>query len=46
MTLLDAGVLMTLAGSDEPCAYVEIKLISVLTPPAIIVQFCELILSS
>ena len=43
MTLLDAGIPMTLSGSDEYCAYVEIKLISALNPPAISDQFCELI---
>ena len=30
MTLLDSGVPMTFAGSDEPCAYVEIKSIGCL----------------
>ena len=34
MTLLDSGVPMTFAGSEEPCAYVEIKSIGSLTPPA------------
>ena len=34
MTLLDSGVPMTFAGSEEPCAYVEIKSIGALTPPA------------
>ena len=43
MTLLDVGVPMTFAGSDEPCAYVEIKSIGALTPPAMADQFCELI---
>ena len=32
MTLLDSGVPMTFAGSEEPCAYVEIKSIGSLTP--------------
>ena len=46
MTLLDSGVPMTLAGSEAPCAYVEIKSIGALTPPAMSDQFCELIKSS
>ncbi len=46
MTLLDSGVPMTFAGSEEPCAYVEIKSIGSLTPPAMSDQFCELIKSS
>ena len=46
MTLLDSGVPMTFAGSEEPCAYVEIKSIGALTPPAMSDQFCELIKSS
>ena len=43
MTLLEVGVPMTFAGSDEPCAYVEIKSIGALTPPTMSDQFCELI---
>ena len=39
MTLLDSGVTMTFAGSEEPCAYVEIKSIGALTPPAMFDQF-------
>ena len=46
MTLLDSGVPMTFAGSEEPCAYVEVKSIGALTPPAISNQFCKLIKSS
>ena len=46
MTLLDSGVPMTFAGSEEPCAYVEIKSIGSLTPPAMSDQFCELIKTS
>ena len=46
MTLLDSGVPMTFAGSEGPCAYVEIKSIGALTPPAMSDQFCELIKSS
>ena len=46
MTLLESGVPMTFAGSEEPCAYVEIKSIGALTPPAMSDQFCELIKSS
>ena len=46
MTLLDSGVPMTFAGSEEPCAYVEIKSIGALTPPAMSDQFCDLINSS
>lgn len=43
MTLLDSGVPMTFGGSDEPCAYVEVKSIGALTPPAMTDLFCELI---
>jgi phenylpyruvate tautomerase len=43
MTLLEAGVPMTFAGSSEPCAYVEIKSIGALKPPAMTAAFCELI---
>ena len=46
MTLLDSGVPMTFAGSEEPCAYVEIKSIGALTPSAMSDQFCELIKTS
>ena len=46
MTLLESGVPMTFAGSEQPCAYVEIKSIGSLTPPAMTDQFCELIKSS
>ena len=43
MTLLDSGVPMTFAGSNEPCAYVEIKSIGALSPPEMSDQFFELI---
>ena len=43
MTLLDTAVPMTFAGSSEPCAYVEIKSIGALKPPAMTSAFCELI---
>jgi len=43
MTLLETGVPMTFAGSAEPCAYVEIKSIGALRPPAMTAAFCELI---
>ena len=43
MTLLDSGVPMAFAGSDEPYAYAEIKSIGSLTPPAMSDQSCELI---
>jgi phenylpyruvate tautomerase PptA (4-oxalocrotonate tautomerase family) len=46
MTLLESGVPMTFAGSNEPCAYVEIKSIGALTPPEMSDQFCELIKAS
>ena len=46
MTLLDSGVPMTFAGSEEPCAYVVIKSIGALTPSAMSDQFCELIKTS
>lgn len=43
MTLLETGVPMTFAGSAEPCAYVEIKSIGALKPPAMTAAFCRLI---
>ena len=43
MTLLEIGVPMTFAGSHEPCAYVEVKSIGALRPPAMTAAFCELI---
>ena len=46
MTLLEPGIAMTFAGSDEPCAYVEIKSIGSIKPPAMSDQFCELIRAS
>jgi len=46
MTLLDPGIPMTFAASDEPCAYVEIKSISSMTPPVMAAQFCVLINAS
>ena len=46
MTLLDSGVPMTFADSEEPCTYVEIKSIGALAPPAMSDQFRELIKSS
>ena len=45
MTLLETGVPMTFAGSHEPCAYVEVKSIGALRPPAMTAAFCELIKS-
>ena len=41
MTLLDSGVPMTFAGSNKPCAYVEIKSIGALAPLEMSDQFCE-----
>ena len=46
MTLLDSGVPMTFAGSEDPCAYVEIKSIGALRPQAMSDQFCNLITST
>ena len=46
MTLLESGVPMTFAGSEQPCAYVETKSIGSLTAPAMTDQFCELIKTS
>ena len=43
ITLLEVGVPMTFAGSSEPCAYVEIKSIGALRPPAMTAAFCDLI---
>lgn len=43
MTLLETGVPMTFAGSGEPCAYVEIRSIGALKPPAMTAAFCQLI---
>ena len=43
MTLLEAGVPMTFAGSTDPSVYVEIKSIGALKPPAMTAAFCALI---
>ena len=43
MALLENAVPMTFAGSSEPCAYVEIKSIGALKPPAMTEAFCDLI---
>ena len=43
MTMLEIDVPMTFAGSDAPCAYVEIKSIGALNPPRMTNQFCSLI---
>ena len=43
MTLLETAVPMTFAGTTEPCAYVEIKSIGALKPPAMTEAFCALI---
>ena len=43
MTLFEANVPMTFAGSSDPCAYVEIKSIGALSPPSMAKQFCKLI---
>ena len=43
MTMLETAVPMTFAGSSEPSAYVEIKSIGSLWPPAMSAAFCELI---
>ena len=43
MTLLDTAVPMTFGGSSQPSAFVEIKSIGALRPPAMSAAFCELI---
>ena len=43
MTMLQTGVPMSFAGSDEPCAYIEIKSIGALRPSEMSASFCELI---
>jgi phenylpyruvate tautomerase len=43
MTLLETGVPMTFAGSCDPCAYVEVKSIGALKPPAMTKALCDLI---
>jgi len=43
MTMLEAAVPMTFGGSSEPTAYVEIKSIGSLRPPAMSAAFCDLI---
>ena len=43
MTMLQTGVPMSFAGSDEPCAYIEIKSIGALRPSEMSATFCELI---
>ena len=43
MTVLETGLPMTFAGSHEPFAYVEVKSIGALRPPAMTAAFRELI---
>ena len=43
MTLLETDVPMTFGGSSAPTAYVEVKSIGALHPPAMTAAFCELI---
>lgn len=43
MTLLETGLPMTFAGSDAPCAYVQIRSIGALRPAAMTAVFSELI---
>jgi len=43
MTLLDTAVPMTMGGSSDPCAYVEVRSIGALSPPAMTAAFCQLI---
>ena len=43
MTLLETGVPMTFAGTTDPCAYVEVKSIGALRPPAMAAAVCDLI---
>lgn len=43
MTLLETDVPMTFAGSTEPAAFVEVKSIGALKPPAMTAAFSELI---
>ena len=43
MTLLETGVSMTFGGGTDPSAFVEIKSIGSLRPPAMSAAFCELI---
>ena len=45
MTLLETDVPMTFAGSPAPAAFVEVKSIGALHPPAMTAAFCELITS-
>ncbi len=44
-TLLETDVPMTFAGSPAPAAFVEVKSIGALYPPAMTAAFCELITS-
>lgn len=37
------GVPMTFAGTADPCAFVEVKSIGALSPPAMTEAFCDLI---
>ena len=43
MTLLESGVPMTFGGTFAPAAFVEVKSIGALRPPAMTAAFCELI---
>ena len=43
MTLLESDVPMTFAGSSDPCAFIEIRSIGALKPPAMTSAFCSLV---
>ena len=45
MTLLETDVPMTFGGTAAPAAFVEVKSIGALHPPAMTAAFCELITS-
>ena len=43
MTLLESDLPMTFAGSNDPCAFIEIRSIGALKPPAMTTAFCSLV---
>ena len=45
MTMIQRGIKMTFAGSDEPCCFIKVKSIGSLSPSSMSKSLCELIAS-
>ena len=45
MTMIQRDIMMTFAGSDEPCCFIKVKSIGSLSPSSMSKSLCELIAS-